>query len=264
MAKRIDVYLVEKKLAESRQKAQALIAGGSVKVNSITVKKPSYQVEEGADVSVVEQLKYVGRGGYKLEGALRAFDLNLKDLVCADIGASTGGFTDCMLQNGARRVYAIDSGHGQLDPRLDAHPDVINLEGYNIRNFPSDTISPVDFAAVDLSFISLTLVFEPICRLMKENASAVFLIKPQFEAGREWVGKGIVQNPKVHQAVLEKTILAAKEAGFMPFGLIPSPITGGDGNIEFLLYVKTGTHQPAPFIDIAQVVKKAHEMKKKT
>lgn len=262
MATRIDVYLVEKEFTTSRQKAQALIAGGFVLIDGTEARKSSQLVEESQIVTLTEQLRYVGRGGYKLERALEAFGLSVNGLICADVGASTGGFTDCMLQNGAARVYAIDSGHDQLSLQLIDHPRVVNLEGCNIRDLPAGIIPPIDFAAADLSFISLTLVFVPIRRLLTENAAAVFLIKPQFEAGRGQVGKGVVQNPQIHLEILTKVLASAREAGFLPFGLEYSPILGGDGNIEFLLYAKPKMSQPAPLLDLAAVVASAHEYKK--
>lgn len=262
MAIRIDVYLVENGFTTSRQKAQALIDGGFVLLDGTVVHKPSQPVEEGRSVTLTEQLRYVGRGGYKLEHAIETFGISLGGLVCADVGASTGGFTDCMLQNGATRVYAIDSGHDQLAESLLFHPQIVNLEGCNIRDLPAGIIPPLDFAAVDLSFISLTLVFTPIRRLLKESAAVVFLVKPQFEAGRGQVGKGVVQNPQVHIEILTKVLTSAREAGFLPFGLTYSPIFGGDGNIEFLLFAKPKTAQPSPLLDIPTVVASAHAYKK--
>ena len=239
--KRLDVLLTERGLQESRQRAQAVIMSGEVFVNGQRVDKPGTAVAEDAQIEVRGgTLAYVSRGGLKLEKALALYGFSLKDSVAVDIGASTGGFTDCMLKNGARKVFAIDVGYGQLDWKLRNDPRVVNMEKVNVRYLDPETIeTPVDFISIDVSFISLKLVFPVAADLLGEDGSLVCLVKPQFEAGREQVGKkGIVRDPKVHCQVIENVITYGRENGLYSHGLTWSPVTGAKGNIEYLLYMK--------------------------
>ncbi|MGN0641692.1 MAG: TlyA family RNA methyltransferase [Huintestinicola sp.] len=236
---RLDVYLAEEGMVKSRETAKKLIAEGGVTVNGKTADKPSAAVPEGAEVRIIGALpKYVGRGGLKLEKALRVFDISLEGMVCMDIGASTGGFTDCMLQNGAALVYAADVGHGQLDEKLINDSRVINMEGYNIRSAQlSDFEKRAEFISCDVSFISLKMVIPKIAELLPENGRAVMLIKPQFECGKSNIGKnGIVRSAKVHISVINDIISCCTASGLTVLGLDYSPVSGGDGNIEYLLY----------------------------
>lgn len=244
MAERLDIALVERGLIPSREKAKAVIMSGVVYVNQQRADKPGQSIKAEDSIEVRgETLKYVSRGGLKLEKAMAAFDLSLKDYICMDIGASTGGFTDCMLQNGAVKVYSVDVGYGQLAWSLRTDPRVVNLERTNIRYVTQEQVpDELDFVSVDVSFISLKLVLPTAFRLLKEGCKAVCLVKPQFEAGREHVGKkGVVKDPEVHLMVLEKAIAFSKELGFDILGLDYSPIKGPEGNIEYLLLLQKGT-----------------------
>ena len=242
--KRLDVLVFERGLAESREKAKAYIMSGIVYVNGQKEDKPgtSFPEEDTALIEVRGQtLKYVSRGGLKLEKAVDTFGIDLSGLTCMDIGASTGGFTDCMLQNGALKVFAVDVGHGQLDWKLRNDSRVICMEKMNIRYITPEDIKgeKLDFASVDVSFISLSLVLPPVYPLLKEGARMVCLIKPQFEAGREEVGKkGVVRDKKVHLSVINNTVKLVKELGFEILGLTYSPIRGPEGNIEYLIYIR--------------------------
>ncbi len=243
---RLDQYITENGLAKSRTAAKELIQAGQVAVDGKTVSKPSFDVSDGCSVSIEgEQLRYVGRGGLKLEKALDVFGISLAERVCIDVGASTGGFTDCMLQNGAAYVYAVDVGHGQLDKKLINDERVLNMEKTNIlelsvEDFPK---SPT-FISADVSFVSLKRILPKLRELLPESGEAAVLIKPQFEAGKANIGKnGIVKDRKVHAAVLEDMVSFCRSIGFETAGLTHSPITGGsvtDGNIEYLAYLKTG------------------------
>ncbi len=238
---RLDVALTERGFAESREKAKALIMAGIVFVNNQKSDKAGNTVKPDDIIEVRgETLKYVSRGGLKLEKAVSSFALNLDGYVCADIGASTGGFTDCMLQKGAKKVYAIDVGYGQLAWKLRTDERVINLERTNFRYVTAEQVPDLlDFASVDVSFISLSLILPVMRTLLKENATAVCLIKPQFEAGKENVGKkGVVRDKSVHIAVIEKIIRLVKENNFSLLGLDFSPVKGPEGNIEYLCYIK--------------------------
>lgn len=244
MAKmRLDVLMTQRGLAESRQKAQAIIMSGQVYVND------QKQTKAGAPMTGEEKIEvrgktlaYVSRGGLKLEKAMKCWPITLKDAVCADIGASTGGFTDCMLQNGAQKVYAVDVGYNQLDYRLRTDPRVVCMERTNARYLTPEVIGqPLDFASVDVSFISLSLILPALHTLMKEEGQAVCLVKPQFEAGKEKVGKkGVVRDPKVHLEVLEHFLVHAKDAGFTVLDVDFSPIRGPEGNIEYLGWLSAG------------------------
>ena len=237
MKKRLDVLLVEKGLVESRQKAQALIMAGQVYVGGQKVDKAGAPTAEDAALEVRGGgLKYVSRGGYKLEKAMSTWPITLEGKTCADIGASTGGFTDCMLQNGADKVYAVDVGYGQFAWKLRQDPRVVCLERTNARYLTAEQIpQPLDFFSVDVSFISLNLILPPLRPLMTPGGQAVCLVKPQFEAGREKVGKkGVVRDKSVHLEVLEHFLEHASSAGFTVKGMTYSPIRGPEGNIEYL------------------------------
>ncbi len=234
---RLDVLLVERKLAETRQRSRALILAGEVTVNGRVVDKVGTLVPEDAQITVRAPLKYVSRGGIKLEGALDSFGIDVHGRVCADIGASTGGFTDCLLQRGAVRVYAIDVGYGQLAWKLRTDPRVKTLDRVNIR-FLDRLDEPVSLASVDVSFISLTLVLPVVKKLLGPSGQVVALVKPQFEAGREQVGKGgIVRDPLVHRQVVERILEHAIQDGWHICGLTRSPIAGADGNVEFFVWL---------------------------
>ena len=243
---RLDVLLVEQGHMESRQKAQAVIMAGSVFVDGQRVDKPGTAVPNTAQIEVRgHALPYVSRGGLKLEKAMKTFPLTLTGKVCADIGASTGGFTDCMLQNGAAKVYAVDVGYGQLDWKLRSDERVVCLERTNARYLTREQIpEELDFASIDVSFISLKLIFPALYALLREGGEVACLIKPQFEAGREKVGKkGVVRDPKVHLEVLENFLTHAKENDFTVLGITYSPIRGPEGNIEYLGYLRKSAEE---------------------
>ncbi len=258
--KRLDIALVERGLAETRQKAQAVIMSGAVFVNGQRADKAGLSIAPDAAIEVRgNALPYVSRGGLKLEKAMREFALKLDGCVCADIGASTGGFTDCMLQNGAAKVYAVDVGYGQLDWKLRNDPRVVCLERTNARYLSHEQVpDELDFASVDVSFISLGLILPALNGLMKDGAHAVCLVKPQFEAGREKVGKkGVVRDPAVHLEVLEHFLNHAKENNFTVLGLTYSPIRGPEGNIEYLGFLERGKTECRSF-DLDALVKASH------
>ena len=238
--KRLDVAMVERGLAESRQKAQAVIMAGQVFVDGQRVDKAGAPVTEARAIEVRGRaLPYVSRGGLKLEKAMQLWPIALNGAVCADIGASTGGFTDCMLQNGAQKVYAVDVGYNQLDYRLRTHPQVVCMERTNARYLTREQIpDPLNFFSVDVSFISLNLILPALRPLMQETGEGVCLVKPQFEAGKEKVGKkGVVRDPEVHLEVLEHFLEHAAHAGFFVKDITFSPIRGPEGNIEYLGYL---------------------------
>ena len=241
---RLDVLMVRRGLAPSREKAKAMIMEGLVYVSGQKEDKAGMSFPEDADVEVRGSvLRYVSRGGLKLEKALQVFPVDLTDRICLDIGASTGGFTDCMLQNGAGKVYAIDVGYGQFDWRLRNDPRVVCMEKTNVRYVkPDDLPEKASFAGIDVSFISLTKVLPAVADLLCDCSELVCLIKPQFEAGREKVGKhGVVRDPAVWEEVIRKVARAARELCLKPCGLDYSPIKGPEGNIEFLIYLKKDT-----------------------
>ncbi len=238
---RLDVSLFEKGYAESREKAKALIMAGIVYVNNQKCDKAGMNVKPDDVIEVRgNTLKYVSRGGLKLEKAIKVFSPELEGMICADIGASTGGFTDCMLQNGAKKVYAIDVGYGQLAWKLRTDERVVNLERTNFRYVTSSQVpDKLDFASVDVSFISLSHIFPVLKNLLKENGRAVCLIKPQFEAGKENVGKkGVVRDKNVHISVIRHIMELIKESGYTLLGLDFSPVKGPEGNIEYLCYIE--------------------------
>ena len=259
--KRLDVLLAERGLQESRQRAQAVIMSGEVFVNGQRVDKPGTAVAEDARIEIRGgTLAYVSRGGLKLEKAMASFPIDLNGAVCADIGASTGGFTDCMLQNGAEKVYAVDVGYGQLAWKLRSDPRVVCLERTNARYLTHEQVpDELDFASVDVSFISLKLILPPLNGLLKDGGHAACLVKPQFEAGREKVGKkGVVRDPAVHLEVLEHFLDHARDAGFAVLGLTYSPIRGPEGNIEYLGYLEKGPWQERTF-DLKALVDESHQ-----
>ena len=238
---RLDVLLVRRNLAESREKAKAYIKTGIIFVDGVKVQKASLSVEETAKIEVRgETLKYVSRGGLKLEKAVEQFSISLDGQVCMDVGASTGGFTDCMLQNGADKVFSIDVGTSQLASKLREDARVVCMENTNIRYVTKEEIGEfVDFVSIDVSFISLSKVLAPVYELMKEHAQIVCLIKPQFEAGKEKIGKkGVVREKKVHEEVIGSVTSFATAIGLELLGLEYSPIKGPEGNIEYLLYAR--------------------------
>ncbi|MBQ0083426.1 MAG: TlyA family RNA methyltransferase [Clostridiales bacterium] len=264
MAKiRLDVALVENGLAESREKAKAYIMSGIVFVNNQKADKAGDTVKPEDKIEVRgNTLKYVSRGGLKLEKAMNCFPLSLEGKICADIGASTGGFTDCMLQNGAAKVYAIDVGYGQLAWKLRCDERVVNLERTNFRYVTAEQVPELlDFASVDVSFISLYHILPVMNTLLKNRATAVCLIKPQFEAGKDKVGKkGVVREKETHIEVIEKVITYITDNGFSLLGLEFSPIKGPEGNIEYLAFIEKNDE---PFIneniDYRALVEKSHE-----
>ena len=264
MKKRLDILLVEKNICLTREKAKRNIMAGNVYVNNLVCDKAGTLIDEDANINLKsEALKYVSRGGLKLEKAIADFDIDLKNKVCIDIGASTGGFTDCMLQNGARKVFAIDVGRGQLDWKLRQDERVVCMEKTNIRYVvPEDLGEPIDFSSIDVSFISLTKVLEPIRNYLKEDGEIVALIKPQFEAGREKVGKkGVVREKSTHHEVIEKVALYAQSIGFKILNIDFSPIKGPEGNIEYLIHLKKWPHpvEDALLEDLSLVVDRAFE-----
>lgn len=264
MKERLDVLMVQRSLAESREKAKALTMSGIVYVNGQKEDKAGTSFDDTAQIEVRgSTLKYVSRGGLKLEKAMSHFGVELEGKVCMDVGASTGGFTDCMLQNGAVKVFAIDVGHGQLDWKLRNDERVVCMEKTNIRYVvPEDLQEQADFSSIDVSFISLTKVLLPVYNLLKEDGEVVCLIKPQFEAGREKVGKkGVVRDPKVHEEVIEKVIAYGQSIGYATLHLEFSPIKGPEGNIEYLLHLKKKTDEflEDAVLDVKEIVAKAHE-----
>ena len=257
---RLDVLLVEKGLAETRQKAQAAIMSGIVYVAGQKVDKPGTGVAEDAAIEVRgNTLRYVSRGGLKLEKAMAAWPIDLNGAVCMDVGASTGGFTDCMLQNGAQKVYAVDVGYGQLAWSLRSDERVVCLERTNARYLNHEIIpEEPDFSSVDVSFISLKLILPAISGVLREKGHVVCLIKPQFEAGKDKVGKkGVVRDPAVHLEVLEHFFDHAKESGFTVLDLTYSPIRGPEGNIEYLGYLEKGEWVEKKF-DLPALVEASH------
>ena len=242
MKERLDVLLVEQGYAASREKAKAIIMSGSVFVNGQREDKAGSTFDPAKSTIEVKghTLKYVSRGGLKLEKAMAQFDIGLEQKVCMDIGASTGGFTDCMLQNGASKVYSVDVGHGQLAWSLRNDERVVCMEKTNFRYLTREDIQDdLDFASVDVSFISLSKILLPARRLLKDNGQMVCLIKPQFEAGKDKVGKkGVVREQSVHQEVIEKIFTLADILGFQILGLEYSPIKGPEGNIEYLIHIE--------------------------
>lgn len=266
MKERLDILLVNRALAASREKAKAIIMSGIVYVDGQKEDKAGSMFEDTVAIEVRgTTLKYVSRGGLKLEKAMTHFGVQLAGKVCMDVGASTGGFTDCMLQNGAVKVYAVDVGHGQLDWKLRNDERVVCMEKTNIRYVtPEDIADRIQFASIDVSFISLSKVLGPVKQLLTDDGQIVCLIKPQFEAGREKVGKkGVVREKSTHLEVIGQVIGFAVGAGFEVLNLEFSPIKGPEGNIEYLLYLQNhtdGAQHPEMDVDPAGIVEEAHKV----
>ena len=258
----MDVALLERGLAPSREQARGFIMAGQVYVNNQKADKPGAQVSPADQIELRGgRMPFVSRGGLKLDKAVGCFRLRLEGAVAMDIGASTGGFTDCMLQNGAKKVYAVDVGYGQLAWKLRNDPRVVNMERTNIRHVTKEQIGEdLDFFSVDVAFISLRLVLPVGWALLKEGGTAVCLIKPQFEAGRERVGKkGVVRDPMVHQDVVQGICDYAKKTGFVVLGLDYSPVKGPEGNIEYLMYLKKSKNfAESILVDAKELVAKSH------
>jgi len=255
---RIDQLVVAKGLCESRQKAQQFIMAGEVFVNGQRVDKPGTPVDIEAEIEIKgEVCPFVSRGGYKLDKAMKVFPITLTDCTCMDVGASTGGFTDCMLQNGAKKVFCIDVGYGQLAWKLRTDERVVNYERTNVRNLTKEQVpDKIDFISIDVSFISLKIVLPTLINFMNENTSIVALIKPQFEAGKGQVGKnGVVREKEIHLSVINGILDFCKEHNLPVSGLDYSPVKGPKGNIEFLLYINKDEHE----VDPVSVVNSAHE-----
>ena len=258
---RLDQLVFDLGLAESRERAKTTVMSGLVFVNGQRTDKPGMQVSPDVNVEVKgTALPYVSRGGLKLEKALKVFPIDVNGKVCIDCGASTGGFTDVLLKNGAAKVYSVDVGYGQLAWSLRNDERVVNMERTNIRYISSEQIpEPLDICVMDLSFISVKLVLPAVCALLKDDAQLVCLIKPQFEAGREEVGKkGVVRDKAVHLSVIESVLSFAPTVGMTVMGLDFSPIKGPEGNREYLCYMKKGVHE-AGLINAAAVVEASHE-----
>lgn len=259
--KRLDVLLTEQGYADTRSKAQAIIMAGQVYVNGQKADKPGIAYEETVQLEVRGDVcPYVSRGGWKLEKALRDFGVKPEGYVCSDSGASTGGFTDCLLQQGAKKVFAIDVGYGQLDWKIRSDERVVVMERTNIRYVtPEDLGEPLDLSVIDVSFISLSIVLPTIQTLLKPTGQVLCLIKPQFEAGREKVGKkGVVRDPETHKEVLDHFVSLADRLGFTILGLTFSPVKGPEGNIEFLGHLSMGNGEGIR-PDTAAIVHQAHE-----
>ncbi len=260
--RRLDVALFELGLTESREKAKALIMAGQVYVNGQKSLKAGDNIKPDDKIEVRgEKMPFVSRGGYKLDKAMKSFELSLDGKICMDVGASTGGFTDCMLMNGAVKVYSIDVGYGQLAWKLRSDERVVNLERTNFRYVTREQVpDEIDFSSVDVSFISLKLILPVLYSLLKADGEAVCLVKPQFEAGREKIGKkGVVRDKAVHLEVIDNCIDYAKQNGFKIKGLDFSPVKGPEGNIEYLLYI-TKTEIDEPDIDASEIVDNSHEV----
>ncbi len=261
MKERLDVLLVNKGLAQSREKAKAIIMSGIVYVDNNKEDKAGSSFDVNANIEVRgNTLRYVSRGGLKLEKAMNCFGAVLTGKTAMDVGASTGGFTDCMLQNGAVKVYAVDVGHGQLAWKLRNDERVVCMEKTNIRYVtPEDIEDKIEFASIDVSFISLTKVLPAVKELLVDDGEVVCLIKPQFEAGREKVGKkGVVRDKQVHIEVVEQIVAYASEIGFKMLALSYSPIKGPEGNIEYLLYITKNQNIESAVFDIKAVVEESH------
>ncbi len=263
MKQRLDVLLVERGLADSREKAKAIIMSGNVFVKGVREDKAGSTFDDKVEIEIKGQtLKYVSRGGLKLEKAIEQYDVSVKDKVCMDVGSSTGGFTDCMLQNGATKVYAIDVGTNQLAWKLRSDERVVSMEKTNIRYVTPDQLDELaQFASIDVAFISLTKVLLPVKGLLVPDGEVVCLIKPQFEAGREQVGKkGVVRDKNVHVDVIEMVIDYAKSIGFSILRLDYSPIKGPEGNIEYLLHIKNDDKSEGEVSheEVVQIVQNAH------
>ena len=259
MKQRLDVMLTEKNLFDSRARAKAMIMAGKILVNGQKIDKAGTLIPIDSEIRILgEEMPFVSRGGLKLQKALDVFKIILSGKIAADVGASTGGFTDCMLQHGAKKVYAIDVGYGQLAWKLRSNVQVVNMERTNIRNVTrKDFLDELDFVSIDVAFISLEKVLPVVYDLLKDSGKVVALIKPQFEAGREYVGKrGVVKDKNIHAAVIERILNFATNLGFATRGLNFSPVKGPEGNIEYLAHLSKNSS--AATIDILSVVNSAH------
>lgn len=254
--------MVEQGCAESREKAKAIIMAGDVFIQNQRYDKPGMLVPKDSQLDVRGGLRYVSRGGLKLEKAMQKFPITLERKTAMDIGASTGGFTDCMLQNGAEKVYSVDVGYGQLAWKLRTDSRVVNLERTNVRYLTSEQVPElVDFFSVDVAFISLRLVLPVARKFLKDGGEAVCLIKPQFEAGKEKVGKkGVVRDPAVHREVIEQITSFVLQNGFSVLGLTYSPVRGPEGNIEYLLYLRKSDRPVSAALNIAETVEESHHV----
>ena len=261
MKERLDMLLTEKKFFDSRARAKAMIMAGKVLVNGQKVDKAGTLIAPDAQIRILgEEMPFVSRGGLKLQKALDVFKINMSGRIAADVGASTGGFTDCMLQHGAKMVYAIDVGYGQLAWKLRSNVQVVNMERTNIRNVTRQDLyyGLPDFASIDVAFISLEKVLPVVYDLLKDSGEVVALIKPQFEAGREHVGKrGVVRDKKIHAAVIERVLNFAAEIGFGAVALDFSPVKGPEGNIEYLAHLIKD--EASAVVEVSAVVDSAHE-----
>ncbi|MBE6849122.1 MAG: TlyA family RNA methyltransferase [Ruminococcus sp.] len=262
MEKRIDIAMAERGVCKSRSRAKRLLKDGLVLHNGSICTKPSQMVGDNDTLTLIgEDIPYVGKGGLKLREALHRFPVTVEGRICMDVGASTGGFTDCMLQHGAKKVYAIDVGKKQLDDKLRQDARVVCLEERDVRLMaPADFSEIPDFCSVDVSFISLTLILPAVYALLAEHSECVALIKPQFEAGREQIGKrGIVKSESAHKSVIENVTAFARSIGFSVQGLCVSPIRGGEGkgNTEYLVYLVKGSNQAEPQLDLVKMIREA-------
>ncbi len=258
---RLDALLMNRGLFESRAKAQAAIMAGQVLVNEQKIDKPGTPTPPDVTIRLLgNKLPYVSRGGLKLEKALQIFPISVKGKVVADVGASTGGFTDCALQNGAAKVYALDVGYGQLAWKLRSDERVVNMERTNVRYLEADSLGElVDAVTIDVAFISLDKILPAVHKILKESGFVIALIKPQFEAGKEHVGKkGVVRDPQVHEDVIKNVIACAKELGFGVAGLDFSPIKGPEGNIEYLLHLTMGDDDAISDAAVEELVSRSH------
>lgn len=255
---RLDIFISSEMRFCSREKARYYIKNGDVSVNGTVIEKPSYDVSEKDGVEIRDSIGFVGKGGLKLKKAIESFRLNFFDKTVLDVGASTGGFTDCALQNGAKKVYAVDVGHGQLDPKLASNDRVVNFEGRNILDISPENIDKTDIVVSDVSFVSIKKILFHISNFIDEYGQIICLVKPQFEVGKKRLKKGVVSDEKTHVEVVSDILDYAESLGLTVSGLDFSPIKGGEGNIEFLLYL-TKNSALKTTTDIKTTVRKAHE-----
>lgn len=255
---RLDIFISSEMRFCSREKARYYIKNGDVSVNGTVIEKPSYDVSEKDGVEIRDSIGFVGKGGLKLKKAIESFRLNFFDKTVLDVGASTGGFTDCALQNGAKKVYAVDVGHGQLDPKLASNDRVVNFEGRNILDISPENIDKTDIVVSDVSFVSIKKILFHISNFIDEYGQIICLVKPQFEVGKKRLKNGVVSDEKTHVEVVSDILDYAESLGLTVSGLDFSPIKGGEGNIEFLLYL-TKNSALKTTIDIKTTVRKAHE-----
>lgn len=255
---RLDIFISSEMRFCSREKARYYIKNGDVSVNGTVIEKPSYDVSEKDDVEIRDSIGFVGKGGLKLKKAIESFRLNFFDKTVLDVGASTGGFTDCALQNGAKKVYAVDVGHGQLDPKLASNDRVVNFEGRNILDISPENIDKTDIVVSDVSFVSIKKILFHISNFIDEYGQIICLVKPQFEVGKKRLKNGVVSDEKTHVEVVSDILDYAESLGLTVSGLDFSPIKGGEGNIEFLLYL-TKNSALKTTTDIKTTVRKAHE-----